>query len=280
MKRHWNIARAASWLGWQVEANWADPILFLAYSFAKPLATTLILFFMVKVVSHGQATRDTFLFLFLGNTFFLYVSEVLVGLSWVIFRDREDFETLKYVYLAPIRFLPYLFGRAFTKMGTASLGTLVALLFGRFVLGLPIGTSWEGLLALAGVIVLGLGGIVFLGIALSGAALIMARHSMNLNEGLTGTFYLLCGAVFPIEVLPSWAQRLSLALPFTYWLELIRRILTGRPYAAPLHGFSNAQLAGILALATVVLALASLLWFRWCEHVARAKGLIDWKTNY
>lgn len=280
MKRSWNVTRAAAWLGWQVEANWADPVLFLAYSFAKPLATTLILFFMVRVVAHGAATRDTFLFLFLGNTFFLYVSEVLVGLSWVIFRDREDFETLKYVYLAPIRFLPYLFGRALTKIATATLGTVVALFFGRFVLGLPIAASPGALLALLGVVVLGLGGIVFLGVALAGAALIMARHSMNLNEGLTGTFYLLCGAVFPIEVLPRWAERLSLLLPFTYWLELIRRILTGHAYAAPLRAFSDGGLVGILALSTLGLAAASLLWFRWCEHTARARGLIDWKTNY
>lgn len=280
MKRSWNVARAAAWLGWQVEANWADPFLFLAYSFAKPLATTLILFFMVRVVSQGAATRETFLFLFVGNTFFLYVSEVLVGLSWVIFRDREDFETLKYVYLAPIRMLPYLFGRALTKVGTATLGAAVALLFGRFVLGLPISFAPGSLLALASVVALGLGGILFLGIALAGAALVMARHSMNLNEGLTGTFYLLCGAVFPIEVLPGWAERLSLALPFTYWLELIRRILTGRPYAAPLHALSNGSLVGILALSTVALGAASLAWFAWCEHTARARGLIDWKTNY
>jgi len=280
MKRSWDVTRAATWLGWQVEANWADPVLFLAYSFAKPLATTLILFFMVQVVSAGNATRETFLFLFIGNTFFLYVSEVLVGLSWTIFRDREDFETLKYVYLAPMRMLSYLAGRAITKIATATLGTAAALLFGSLVLRLPISFSPETLLALIGAILLGLGGILFLGLGLAGAALVMARHSMNLNEGLTGAFYLLCGAVFPIEVLPQWAQRISLALPFTYWLELIRRILTGHPYAGPLRGMGDGALIGILALSTLLLGTVALAWFAWCEHTARARGLIDWKTNY
>jgi ABC-2 type transport system permease protein len=156
----------------------------------------------------------------------------------------------------------------------------VALLFGRFVLGLPIALSPASAAMLVGAVILGLGGIVFLGFALAGAALVMARHSMNLNEGLTGAFYLLCGAVFPIEVLPSWAQRLSLSLPFTYWLELIRRLLTGRPYAAPLRGMGDEALVGVLGLSTLVLALAAAAWFRWCEHTARARGLIDWKTNY
>ena len=67
MKRSWNVARAATWLGWQVEANWADPVLFLAYSFAKPLATTLILFFMVlriaaATTTTGHGSRRQFFF--------------------------------------------------------------------------------------------------------------------------------------------------------------------------------------------------------------------------
>ncbi len=100
MKRLAQILRTSAWLGWQVEANWADPVLFLSYAIAKPLATTLILFFMVRIVSQGNATPDLFRFLFLGNTFFLYVTEVLIGISWTVFRDREDYETLKYIYVA------------------------------------------------------------------------------------------------------------------------------------------------------------------------------------
>lgn len=280
MRRAWEIVRAGAWLGWQVEANWADPFLFVVYAIAKPLATTLILFVMVRVVAPGHATGDAFLFLFIGNTFFLYVSEVLVGISWAVFRDREDYETLKYIYTAPLRLLPYLVGRGLTKIATASLGIAVALLFGRWVLGLPIGASWAswGLLAVA--VALGLVSVALLGIALAGASLIVARHSMNLNEGLSGLFYLLSGTVFPLEVLPRWARSISLALPFTYWLELLRRILTGRPYANALRGIGDGTLWLVLAASTVGLGAASLAWFAWCERVARSRGLIDWKTSY
>jgi ABC-2 type transport system permease protein len=280
VKRTLEVIRTSAWLGWQVEANWADPFLFLVYAIAKPLATTLILFFMVRVVSAGTATQETFLFLFLGNTFFLYVTEVLIGISWAVFRDREDYETLKYIYTAPIRLLPYLLGRGATKLTTATLGVVVALLFGKVALGLPIGdagTPWA-LVVLA--VLLGLVAVVWLGIILAGASLIVARHSINMNEGLSGLFFLLSGAVFPLEVLPRWAQILSLGLPFTYWLELLRRLILGRPYAAPLAPFSDAALWGVLALSTAILTVAALLWFAWCEHVARSRGLIDWKTNY
>lgn len=280
MRRAWDTIRAGAWLGWQVEANWTDPFLFIVFAIAKPLATTLILFFMVRVVSPGHATGAAFLFLFLGNTFFLYVSEVLVGISWAVFRDREDYETLKYIYTAPIRLLSYLVGRGLTKIATASLGIAIALLFGRWVLRLPIDASPGAWALLVAAVALGLVSVAMLGIALAGASLVVARHSMNLNEGLTGLFYLLSGAVFPVEVLPRWAQSVSLALPFTYWLELIRRILTGHPYVAALRTRGDGMLWLVLAASTVGLSAASLAWFAWCERVARARGLIDWKTNY
>lgn len=280
MKRLFQVLRTSTWLGWQVEANWADPLLFLGLAVARPLATTLILFLMVRVVAPAQATSGAFLQIFLGNVFFIYVVEMLVGLSWAIFRDREDYETLKYIYLAPFHFLPYLLGRGMTRLLTATVGVTVSLLFGRFVIGLPIGASpgtW-GLAFLA--TAAGLVAILWLGMLLAGISLIVARHSMNLNEGLAGLFYLLCGAVFPLEVLPRWAQSISLALPFTYWLELLRRILTGRGFAGPLAGSPDSALWSVLLISTVGLAGAGLGVFAWCERTARAKGYIDRRTNY
>lgn len=280
MKRLAQILRTSAWLGWQVEANWADPALFLVYAIAKPLATTLILFFMVKIVSHGNATSETFRYIFIGNTFFIYVTEVLIGISWTVFRDREDFETLKYIYVAPVRLLPYLLGRASTRVATATLGVLTALLFGRVVLGLTIGVAETNWLLLFGAVLLGLIAVLWLGIILAGTSLVVARHSMNLNEGLSGMFFLLCGAVFPLDVLPHWARSISLVLPFTYWLELLRRMLTGHGFAKSLASMSDGDLWRVLAFATVVLCAVALLWFRWCERFARERGLIDWKTNY
>jgi ABC-2 type transport system permease protein len=280
MKRLAQILGASAWLGWHVEANWAEPWLFLIYAVAKPLATTLILYFMVKVVSHGHVTPETFRFLFIGNTFFIYVTEVLIGISWTVFRDREDFETLKYIYVAPLRLLPYLLGRAVTRVGTATVGVIVALLFGRFVLGLPIGVAGTPWLLVIAAVVLGLIGVLWLGIILAGVSLVVARHSMNLNEGLSGLFFLLCGAVFPLDVLPKAARSISLVLPFTYWLELLRRMLTGRGFATILAGWSDRDLWGVIALATVGLTGIAVVWFGWCERTARRRGLIDWKTNY
>jgi ABC-2 type transport system permease protein len=272
--------RAGAWIGWQVEANWADPFLFLVFAIAKPLSTTLILYLMTKVVSGGAVTPAAFHQLFIGNTFFLYVTEVLIGISWAVFRDREDYETMKYIYTAPIRLLPYLLGRGLTKVGTASLGVVCALTFGALVLGVPLRYDPATLATLLLVTLVGLVGVLWLGVALAGISLVVARHSITLNEGLGGVFYLLCGAVFPIDVLPGFAQRISLFLPFTYWLELLRRVMTGKGYSKILGGLNDATLGGILAATTIATILGGYLWFAWCERTARARGLIDWKSNY
>src|SRR6185436_4732234 len=46
VRRQADVIAASAWLGWQIDANWADPFTFLVFSIAKPLATSLILYFM------------------------------------------------------------------------------------------------------------------------------------------------------------------------------------------------------------------------------------------
>ena len=85
MKENLRTLLGAGWLGWQMEANWTDPFLFLVYSVAKPVSAALILVFMYIVILGGVATESTaFAYIFLGNAFFIYVGQVLFGVTWVI----------------------------------------------------------------------------------------------------------------------------------------------------------------------------------------------------
>ena len=47
----------AAKLGWQMEANWTDPLLFFIYSVAKPIASALILVFMLLVIAGPALIR-------------------------------------------------------------------------------------------------------------------------------------------------------------------------------------------------------------------------------
>src|SRR6478609_666016 len=108
--------RIAAWLGWQVEGNWADPLVFFIFTILRPMATALMIVVMYQVIA-GGARGDAFSYLYLSNAFFVLVIQTLAGMAWVILDDRENYKMLKYIYTSPARKFSYLLGRATAKMG-------------------------------------------------------------------------------------------------------------------------------------------------------------------
>ncbi len=53
----WRSFRIAAWLGWQVESNWTDPLLFAVYSLVRPLAGAAILVVMYSVSRRATLIR-------------------------------------------------------------------------------------------------------------------------------------------------------------------------------------------------------------------------------
>jgi ABC-2 type transport system permease protein len=272
--------RMATWLGWQIESNWADPLLFAIYSIAKPMAGALILVFMYIVVAPGGLKNPLFPQIFVGNAFYIYVGSVLMGVSWAIIDDREHYGMLKYMYIAPLNIYLYVLGRGVAKTLAATVAVLITLLFGVLVLDVGIDATRVDWILLALSLMFGLAGLAFLGILLGGVSLVTARHNFYVGEAVAGALYMLCGAVFPIDVLPKYLQLLGQALPLTYWLEALRRALLGQGSSALLASFTDEALWAILAGSTLTLGVISVAFYRWAEHRAKEKGLIDMQTMY
>jgi ABC-2 type transport system permease protein len=274
--------RTAAWLGWQIESNWTDPFLFAVYSIVKPLSSAAILVVMYSIITQGNFDSPIFPYIYLGNAFYIYVGAVMAGISWAIIDDREHYKTLKYMYVAPIHIPTYLVGRGVAKFLVGTISVFITIVFGVLFLHVkidPAAVNWPlFLLGLAiGVVMLAM-----MGLLLAGVTLLIAHHVWFLGEGVAGALYLFSGAIFPLEVLPPFLRPIGFAMPLTYWLEVLRRALVGSVAEAfpTLAGFSNLQLLGILVALTVVFAGLSVFVFRWCEHVARERGLIDIVTNY
>lgn len=275
----------AAWLGWQMEANWTDPFVFATYSIVKPLAGSLILVFMYLVIMSGETRTAFFSYMFIGNAFYMFIAEVLFGVTWVIHDDREHYMTLKQVYISPINFYTYILGRAAIKIAITTIGVLVTLAFGVLALGVELDLGSVDWLVFFPAFFLGLLTILIMGLALGGVTFLTAQHGVGINEGIAGIFYVLSGVIFPITVLPDWAQKISLVLPVTYWMEGIRRglspdMMTSLSGATGLQSFSNVQLLLALLVSTVVFAIVSVAVFRYADKVARRKGKIDWTTAY
>ncbi len=276
--------RNAAWLGWQMESNWTQPWLFLLYSIARPIAATLILVLMFVIIKQDVASDPAlFSFVYLGAAFYMFVAQVLFGVTYVIHEDREHYQTLKQVYIAPISFYVYIIGRAMSKLALTSLSVIISIAFGMVALGLPLDlgrVDWP-LFALA--MAIGLGCILTIGIALAGVSFLTAKHSAGINEGIGGAFYLFCGTVFPLTVLPVWGQVIGLSIPITYWLELVRRSMYpggGIEAISGLGAFSAPTILLFLAVSALAFLGLSIAIFRYADKVARQKGKIDMTTSY
>ena len=138
LRDEWRTLVTAARLGWAIESNWTDPFLFISFSIIKPIASVLILVFMYQAVSRAGTGDPTYAYIYLGNTFYIYVGAVMAGASYSILDDRERYRTLKYLYVAPINIPLYLFGRAVARFVTGTLAVVITLGAGVWLFGVPV----------------------------------------------------------------------------------------------------------------------------------------------
>ncbi len=287
IKRHWKTLKTAAWLGWQMESNWTQPFLFAIYSILKPIAATMILVLMYWVVINpgygGQDEKEVmFSFLYIGNAFYIFVGQMLFGIFRVIQGDREWYQTIRNVYIAPISYYLYVVARALTQLVIASIAVTITLVFGVLVLGVQISLAITDVPLFLTILVIGLVGVSAMGVILGGISFLTAKHMHGMNESVAGIFYLFCGVLFPISMFPVWGQYISRAIPLTYWFEALRRVLAPETLQIPtsLTQIDTGLLMLILLASTIVLVLVSYFIFKGADYLARKKGVIDTITSY
>src|SRR5438105_184860 len=241
MRDHLRTLRLATWLGWQLETNWASPSLFALYMFVKPVCGSLMLvcmYYAARFATGGRVPAEFLPYLYISNACFGIVGSVMFGLSYGVIRDREHYRMLKYVYISPVHFQTFFVGRGLAQAAEGSVGAVINIATGLLLFAdLRSAMRWDGIELgwLALFLTVGLAMLWACGMILAAACLNMSRNGMFLSEGISGLVYLLSGVVFPLGVLPGWVQAVGLSLPTTYWLEGMRRSLLG-PVPDQLHG--------------------------------------------
>lgn len=278
-------------LGWQMEANWTDPVLFFIYSVAKPVSSALILVFMLEVVSGGNARPEFRAFVVVGSALWSFVLSGIAGLAWTVLDDRERYRMLRYVYVSPSDFLVVLLGRGIARIAVGAMGAAITLGVGVVALGVAFDPSRIDWPLLVVVMTLGTGAIVSLGILLAAICLQTRQESWSYPDAVAGALFLVSGAVFPLTVLPAPAQLIGLVTPLTWWLEGVRLALfsgglsavggDGSTFAAVTgHTIPTAAEIVVALLATgTVATLGSIAVFRISDRRAKDRGLLDQTTG-
>lgn len=283
--------RTAVRLGWAVESNWTDPLLFLIYSVAKPVASVLMLVVMLQIVSDGAAGQAQLGFVIVGSSLWAFVVGGIAGLAWSVLDDRERYRMLRYLYVLPGALPLVLLGRGTARILVAAMGASITLVAALLLVGSPIdlaSVDWPYLVAAMSV---GLVAIVALGVTMGAIVMQTRQDSGNYPEAVAGALFLIVGAVFPLSVLPAVAQGVGLVVPLTWWIEGVRRALV--PDAATSVGGAGsvwsdatgmvapdtAWVLGALLLTTALSTLVAVVCYRWSEHRARERGAFDQTTG-
>lgn len=275
--------KQAVWVGWKVETNWADPLVFAIYYLIRPIAGLLIVGFIFLIGSYasgGAMNPELFAYMFIGNSFFIYVVQVMMTMTMLIHEDRAHYEVLKHIYLTPGSLWWYIVGRGLNGVMNASASLLLTLGFGVLIfqglMGVQIPINWFGIdfALLATSLVLGIVCFMAVGFILCGINIMTSKVQFMLNEYVNGILYLFGGVVFVPEILPSWGQAVSNALPITYFLNSVRFSIMHR-------GVFDVQTNLLFLLVTLAAsAIVGVGVFKIAMYKARRDGLIDKKEEY
>jgi ABC-2 type transport system permease protein len=282
--------RTSTRLGWQMEANWTDPLLFFIYSVAKPVSSALILVFMLEVIG-GGGKPEYRAFVVIGSALWAFVLSGISGLAWSVLDDRERYRMLKYVYVSPSDFLIVLLGRGVARVAVGAMGALITLGVGVVALGVPFNIALVNWPLLVVVMAFGLTAIVAIGVMLAAICLQTRQESWSYPEAVGGALFLVSGAIFPIVVLPAIVQGIGLLTPLSWWIEGVRQSLfpggissiggdgslfqslTGQLQPVPV------QIVVALLATGAVATLASIAVFRASDRRAKDRGLLDQTTG-
>ncbi|SRR6266540_3372246 len=277
-------ARESFRVGWKIESNWTDPVLFATYQIIRPLASLLIVSFIVIIGAAFGAASSAFYsqylaWIIVGTSFYSYVLQVMLGMAILVHVDRSRYEVLKNIYISPGTLHPYVVGRGLVSVVNGTISTVLTLLFsvaifnGLLHMNIPLNLLNVNLLMLIPGVLLGIVGLLAIGYMLCAVNIVSNRMEFILGDSVSGIFFLLGGVLFPISLLPSWVQPISNALPITYFLNAVRESfgLSTGDYMSDL---------GFLALTTIGAVVLGITVFRRAEGRAKRLGLFDRKSEY
>lgn len=290
LRDHWKAFKTAARLGWQMEANWTDPVLFFIYSVAKPLSAALILVVMLDIIG-GGADPGYRAFVVVGTALWAVVLAGVAGMAWAVLDDRERYRMLKYIYVSPSDFVVMLLGRGIARVAVGAMGGVITIAVGVLWLGVPLDPFVIDWPLLAMTLALGVVAIVAIGLLLAAICLQTRQESWSYPEAMAGALFLVSGVVFPLSVLPAPVQGLGLITPLTWWVEGIRHAVfpggtssIGGPgslwsSATGTLAPDPATIVGALLATGALVTLAATGVFRASERRAKERGLLDQTTG-
>jgi ABC-2 type transport system permease protein len=249
----WGEVRKGLLISWTYKFNQLTSLLTLGFIFC------VIVFFM----GNGVLEADRIASALIGYLVWMYVVAALSDLTYGL-RAEISAGTLEQLAMSPAPVGLLLFGRVMT---TLIITTLQVVAMGLIVLSLlDVRISWR-IEALPALLITFLG-ILGFGYLVAGVT-VLFKQVESLTNLLSNALAFLNGAFLPISAMPAWLASISMTLPSTLGIMVIRAItLEGRTL---LDTWQDGSLPALIANSTLYL-LIGLGVFTMCERIAKDRG--------
>lgn len=220
--------------------------------------------FKFCILAYPILAALTFYFIYANTTDEAIVSYVFLGTAitsmWssISFSsagdiDRERFMgALEVIFSAPVPFRLIMLGKVIGNTVLGIFSMVISFLVVKLLFHAKFDIAHPALFFSS--MLLGIVSFVFIALMLSGL-LAISRNTRVLMNCIDFPVFILCGAVFPIEVLPVWIRPLSYILSPTYVLKLTRMCISGIKEVSVFYSY----FLGLTAVS--LLYLLGYLWF-------------------
>lgn len=219
----------------------------------------------LQAFAERSGVSDVTGFVFVGFAMYMWLSIILWGPGTSL-RQEQVRGSLEAVFLTPASRLVVLFG--------PPVASLYTILFAFVVMGLALwllfGIVLDPMAMLRSLVVLAVAIPALYAIgSLFAAAVLRFGEVGPAVQFVRGILVLACGITYPVVMLPGWAQTVAVALPPTYIVDDLRRVLLA---GTPLAGVAGDLL--MIALLTVAFGAIAIGVYRWTELYARRTGAL------
>lgn len=248
-----------------VKRYWSWEFVWLVYSIADSMAVSFI-GLGTQQIAGGTAINTQYLviYLLIGTLVWRFLSTIFYWITDLISIERWE-GTIEYTLMAPIRRLTHVAGQTMFAVTYSMLFTSVILLVTTLVFKIDL--SHANLFGGAVVLLAGSFSFVGVGIMASTLPLLFPERGSQMTHVFIALLLLVSGVYYPVNVLPDFLQKISVASPATYVLSGVRKAL--------LDGASLPALWGNIwpVLIMGVVLIPSGLWvFRQAEIYAKRTG--------
>lgn len=245
----------------QMKQSFARPM-FKFCLLLNPILNTILLYEMFK----NSNNENYFAFVVLGSGLMALWGCICFSSAGDINRERYS-GTLALIFTAPASF-PYITLGKILGNTLLSLATfLISLATATLIFRVPVYIANPGWFAIAFLVMLS--SFVVISIAIAYILTLSRKTELYMNC-IELPFVLLCGFVFPVDILPEWLQNISMLLAPTHAVSALRQTIYGIEDVSILIR----QLGYSVGLSVICSLLSVFLYNKIDKHV-RIKGTLN-----